>query len=93
MANVIIVKITSPGTAAHLLDTEVYGANAIIRLQSATSKAGAFANVTTEALVSGVAEYTLGDTAGTSTTWYRSRYENAAGTLTSDWSVPDTVTP
>ena len=93
MANVITVKIKGPVTAAQLLDAEVYGANAIIRLQSATSPSGTFANVTTEPLVTGIAEYTLGDTAGTSTTWYRSRYENAAGTNISDWSVPETVTP
>lgn len=84
MANVIKASVENP---EELLNAGMYGAGAIIRLQSATTEAGAYANESTASLVTGTNAYTLYDADGTSTTWYRSRYENAGGTSVSDWST------
>jgi hypothetical protein len=43
--------------------------------------------------VAGTRIYTGYDPAGTSTSWYRTRFENAAATRTSDWSSPFQVAP
>ena len=71
-----------------LLNAGMYDAGAVVRLQSSATKTGVYASVGTAALVSGTGAYTIYHAAGTSTTWYRSRYENAAATITSDWSDP-----
>lgn len=70
-----------------LLNASMYDAGAIIRLQSSATEAGVYGNEATAPLVTGVTAYTLYDADGTSTTWYRTRYENAGGTITSDWSA------
>lgn len=70
-----------------LLNAGMYDAGAIVRLQSCATEAGVYANESTASLVSGTASYTLYDADGASTTWYRTRYENVGGTVTSDWSA------
>jgi hypothetical protein len=80
-----VVRITTDGVE-DLLNASMYGAGAIVRLQSSSDNV-TFANETTAPLVSGTRVYALYDTDGTSSTWYRSRYENAGGTLLSDWSA------
>lgn len=90
MANSISVTVEDPD---ELLNAGMYGAGAIIRLQSGAAEAGPFANEATAAIVSGTETYTIFDSDGTSTTWYRSRYENAGGTSVSDWSDPFPAVP
>lgn len=84
MANVLHVTAENPD---ELLNAGMYGAGAIIRLQSGSAEAGPFANEATSTLVAGTRSYILYDADGGSTTWYRSRYENAAGTSVSEWSA------
>lgn len=79
------VRVTVDGVD-DLLNAGMYDAGAIIRLQSCATETGVYANVTTAALVSGTRIYPMYDTAGASSTWYRTRYENAGGTVTSTWS-------
>jgi hypothetical protein len=74
-------------SADDLLNAGMYDAGAIVRLQSCATEAGVYVNESTAALVSGTQTYTLYDADGASTTWYRTRYENAGGTVTSDWSA------
>lgn len=83
MPNLIRVYVEEPD---ELLNASMYDAGAIVRLQSCATETGVFANETTAALVSGTRAYTLYDADGTGTTWYRTRYENAGGTIYSDWS-------
>lgn len=73
-------------SADDLLNAGMYDAGAIIRLQSCATETGVYVNEATAALVSGTKAYTVYDADGTSTTWYRTRYENSGGTVTSDWS-------
>jgi hypothetical protein len=89
MPNVLHLTVENP---EELLNNGAYGAGALIRVQSATSSAGVYADITgtgatpTIPIVSGTYAYTAYDPAGTIATWYRSRYENVGGTRTSDWS-------
>ena len=89
MANVLHIGVENPD---ELLNTGQYAAGAIIRVQWSATQAGAFADVSgtgstpTIPLVTLVTAYTAYDPAGTSTTWYRTRYENAGATRLSDWS-------
>ena len=84
MANVIRVSVEN---ADELLNAGAYDALAIVRLQSSATEAGAYTNEATATLVSGTKIYTLYDANGTTTTWYRTRYENQAGTNVSEWSA------
>jgi hypothetical protein len=71
-----------------LLNTGAYGAGAVIQVQSGALRAGPFTDETpTVPIVSGTTSYTFYDTDGTTATWYRTRYENAAGTTVSEWST------
>ena len=83
MPNLVKVYVEN---ADDLLNAGMYDAGAIIRLQSCATETGVYVNEATAALVSGTKAYTVYDADGTSTTWYRTRYENAGGTITSDWS-------
>lgn len=67
-----------------------YGAGALVRIQSAIAKTGPFADLAspTVAVVAGISEYRFVDPAGTTTTWYRDRFENAGGSEVSAWSDP-----
>ena len=82
--NVVKVTVENPD---ELLNVSAYGAGAIVRLQSSATEGGAYSNEATAAIVAGTNSYTLYDTDGTSSTWYRTRYENVGATLTSDWST------
>jgi hypothetical protein len=87
-----ILRVTVDG-ADELLNQGAYGAGAVIRVQTATTEAGAYADVTgtgstpTLALVSGTRLYMGYDPAGTSASWYRVRYENSGATRLSDWGT------
>jgi len=80
------LKLTAEN-ADELLNAGAYGAGAVIQVQSGTAEAGPFADDGTVALVSGTRLYTYYDADGTSSTWYRTRFENAAGTTASDWAT------
>lgn len=90
MANVLKVGVENP---EELLNTGLYAAGALIQIQWAATEAGVFADISgtgstpTIALVAGTYSYTGYDPTGASTTWYRTRYKNAGGTITSDWST------
>lgn len=96
MPNIVHVTCENPD---EILNAGAYGAGALIRLQSAATEAGAFTDVAgtgstpTIAVVDGVRSYTGYDPNGTSSTWYRTRYENAAGSRLSDWTPPFQVAP
>jgi hypothetical protein len=88
-----IIKLTVEN-ADELLNAGAYGAASLIRLQWSATATGSFADVSgtgstpTTLLVSGTRAYTGYDPAGTSSLWYRTRYENAGATRLSDWSDP-----
>lgn len=77
-----------------LLSAGMYGTGAVIRLQTAATEGGAYADVSgtgstpTIPLTAGVRTYTGYDPAGASTSWYRTRYENVGATRASEWSDP-----
>jgi len=73
---------------AEILASANYDAGAIMRVHWSATETGVYVNLATVALVAGTRYYTVYDTAGASTTWYRTRYENAGGTILSDWSDP-----
>ena len=79
-----LVRVTVEN-ADELLLSGMYGAGAVVRIHASADNV-TFASVGTIPLVSGTRVYTLADPAGTTTRWYRSRYENALGTATSEWS-------
>lgn len=89
MPNPLKVIVENPD---EILNAGLYGAGAIIRVQTSATEAGAFADVTgtgstpTIAVVTGVRSYTGYDPNGTSTSWYRTRYENVGATRLSDWT-------
>jgi Phage gp6-like head-tail connector protein len=70
-----------------LLNAGMYDAGAIVRLHFCATETGAYANVGTAPLVTGTKVYTLYDSDGTGSTWYKTRFENAGGSITSDWSA------
>lgn len=90
MANTLRLTVENP---EELLNAGAYGAGAVIRLQTATTQAGAYADVTgtgstpTLALAAGTYNYPAYDPTSTSTAWYRTRFENAGATRLSDWSA------
>lgn len=85
MANIIRVTVNFPND---LRNVSAYGQSAIVRIQSSSASGGSFSNVTTALLADATPRYTLFDQSGTSTTWYRARYEDGGGSNTSDWSTP-----
>lgn len=93
MPNVLTITVADP-TAAELLNAGAYEPGAVIRVHSSDSATGTFTVIagsgSTPAipLVAGTSEYTGYDPAGTTTTWYRIRYENAGATRVSDWADP-----
>lgn len=88
-----VLKITVEA-ADEILNAGAYGAGALIRLQTAATQAGAFADVSgtgstpTLPIVAGTRSYTGYDPIGVTSSWYRTRYENAGGTRLSDWTTP-----
>lgn len=96
MANVIKLGVENPD---EILNAGEYGALAIIRLQWSATETGTYADVAgtgatpTTTVTAGTRSYTAYDPAGTSSTWYRTRFENAGATRLSDWSDPFLVAP
>jgi hypothetical protein len=72
--------------AAELLDTNAYGAGALLRWESGTSLAGPFTEGATLPLVASQTVYDVWDPNGTETTWYRTRTSNSASTSFSEYS-------
>ena len=70
-----------------LLNTGMYDAGALVRLHSSATETGVYTNVGSAALVTGTRVYTIYDSTGTSSTWYKTRFENAGGSILSDWSA------
>ncbi len=108
MPNVVLVS-TGGQSPDQLLNAGAYGTGAVIRLQWSATSTGTFADVSgtgstpTIAIVTDIRSYTGYDPSGVATRWYRTRFENAGGTIVSDWStvfqvgetgglVPDYVT-
>lgn len=90
MASVIKVTVENAG---ELLNAGAYGAGALIRIQSSATESGSFANLSgtgstpTIALVDGTRIYTGYDPSGTTSLWYKVRYESSDGLRTSDYSA------
>ncbi len=90
MPNTVRLVVEAPD---EILNAGLYGAGALIRLQTAATEAGAYADVTgtgstpTTAVVTNTRSYTGFDPAGTVSSWYRTRFENVGGTRASDWST------
>ena len=90
MPNPIRIVVENPD---EILNAGLYGAGAIIRVQTAATEAGAFADVAgtgstpTIAVVTNVRSYTGYDPSGTASSWYRTRYENVGATRLSDWTA------
>jgi hypothetical protein len=82
--NILTITVENPD---ELLDIGLYGAGAVVQVQSGSAEAGPFADDGTVAIVAATRSYTYYDVDGISSTWYRTRYENAAGTTTSDWTA------
>lgn len=89
MSNIITVTVENPD---QILNAGAYGADAIVRVQTSATEAGAFADVTgtgstpTVAVVLGTRSYTAYDPNGITSSWYRTRYENVGATRVSDWT-------
>lgn len=89
MPNVLKISVENP---EELLNVGMYDTGALIQIQSGSAAAGPFSDLAgtgstpTIAIVSGTRAYTGYDPAGASATWYQTRYKNAGGTRTSDWS-------
>lgn len=87
-----VIKVTVEN-AGELLNTGAYGAGALIRIQSSATESGSFANLSgtgstpTIALVDGTRIYTGYDPSGTTSLWYKVRYESSDGLRTSDYSA------
>jgi hypothetical protein len=88
--NILDITVPNPD---ELLNAGAYGAGAVIRVQTSATQAGAYADVSgtgstpTLAIVTGVLIYYGYDPSGTSTSWYRTRYENVGATRTSAWTT------
>ena len=85
MPNTIRLSVEDPD---EILATANYDAGAVVRVHWCATETGVYANLTSVPVVTAVRSYTVYDTAGLSTTWYKSRYENAGATVVSDWSTP-----
>ena len=83
-----LFEITIPDNPYTLLST--YGAGALIRVQSAATSGGSYADITnpTLAIVSGTTVYAVYDPDGVSTDFYQYRYEAADGDPAGDYSDP-----
>jgi hypothetical protein len=87
--NVVKITVENPD---EILNAGAYAAGALIRLQTAATEAGAFADVSgggstpTVPIVTAVRSYTGYDPSGIVSSWYRTRYENAGATRLSDWT-------
>ena len=91
MPNSLTITVEQPDV---ILNAGQYGAGALVILEWSATEAGTYAAVTgtgstpTIPVVTGVRAYSGFDPAGTGSTWYRTRFENAATTRLSEWSDP-----
>lgn len=91
MPNILTLTVEEPD---QILNAGAYGTAAVIRLQTASTEAGVYADVSgtgstpTTTVVTLTRSYTAYDPGGIVSSWYRTRFENAGGTRTSDWSDP-----
>lgn len=96
MPNTLTITVEEPDK---ILNLGAYGAGALIRLQTATTETGTYADVTgtgstpTTLVVTLVRSYDAYDPNGAVSSWYRTRFENAGGTRLSDWSTAFQVAP
>lgn len=79
----VIVTVLAPDDA---LSAAGYGPGALARLERAATEAGAYAEISTTALVASTYEYEIWDVAGAVTSWYRWRISNAGNTAQSAYS-------
>lgn len=90
MSSILKLTVENP---EELLNPGAYDAGALIQIQTGSSEAGPFADLTgtgstpTIALVAGTRSYTGYDPAGTGSSWYQTRFRNAAATRVSEWSA------
>lgn len=84
MANILKLLVENPD---ELLNTGAYGAGALIRVERSTTGGSGYAEIGTVALVGGQTIYTYYDQAGSTSSWYRTRYSNAGNTVDSDYSA------
>lgn len=90
MSNIIHIDVAAPD---EILNAGAFAAGAVIRLQTSATETGAYADVSgtgstpTIAVVTLTNSYTGYDPNGSSSSWYRTRYENSAATRLSDWSA------
>lgn len=72
--------------AAELLDASYLGPGALIRVERSATLSGTYSEIATAAIGPGTAYYTVYDSAGVDTSWYRSRYSNAGGSAFTAYS-------
>jgi hypothetical protein len=65
-----------------------FGAGARIRIQSGSASAGPFSDVAFVTLVAATRAYTYEHLAGTSSTWYQTRFEDSTGANANDYLTP-----
>lgn len=88
MPNLGTITVENP---AEILNAGAYGAGALIRVQTAATQAGAFADLAgtgstpTIPIVDPTRSYTFYDPNGIVSSWYRCRYENVGASRLSDW--------
>jgi hypothetical protein len=93
MANKITVNLPVFVTSTDLLNAGMYGTDARLRIQTAATKGGSFADLTgtgstpTVTITAGAESYTAYDPAGAVTAWYRARIESLDATRLSEWSA------
>lgn len=90
MPNLVRCLVENPD---EILNAGLYGSGAIIRVQTGATETGSFADVSgtgstpTLPVVTLVRSYVGYDPNGITSSWYRTRYENAGATRLSDWSA------
>lgn len=91
MPNILPITVPNPD---EILNDGAYGANADIRVQSAPTQNGTFADLSGTGSTPLIpiehdrVSYPAYDPNGLTTDWYRIRFENVGATRLSDWSEP-----
>jgi len=87
--NTLTITVENPD---QVLNAGLYGAGAVVRVQTGATETGSYADVTgtdstpTIPVVAATRSYTGYDPAGIGSSWYRTRYENVGATRLSDWT-------
>ncbi len=90
MPTSLVLSVENPD---EILSTGLFGAGALMRLQTSATEAGTYVDVAgtgstpTTTVLAATRSYTGYDPSGTVSSWYRTRYENLAATRLSDWSA------